>query len=496
MEAFNSFHQGSFFKVPLNPFPPGVRWSSRRVMLYEVMSDLHRGWVQDFLLKTDASADARILSSPSQLCKSVSFSFACRLDCDCAQGLKSVNLHSHILAVPAFTRDDISAGVTIESNSGGAAVEVLCRSNSFMHYVRNDRTGTICTISVDDRSNFVEVGFISVASAKSNSVHLQLKFCASRFMKAFASGSVDFDLLEQSILTMAVGCSARGPIVCDCREEKCKECAGVQAQLLRVPAQKKSFADYFQCGDFYCRSVLSFYEDSVLMNAIPCFSLSSRNFGAPDFSVDKMFNWGMADRLGRLKPIPPPVLPFSLEELDEPEPGTAEEFTGLGVSTSAHDVDNILFGRFSDALPTSFSRTQESQRIVTEQDETGPYQISRLPGDIVQAIPPETVSNVAGDRVRLGSVAVLSPPKVNGLRRDEASNKGVVRIAPAPIVASNPPAQQNVGASLAPSMDKERLAKLEKRKIRKREAAFRSNAKRAERRRIAVLAKGSSHDVP
>ncbi len=66
-------------------------------------------------------------------------------------------------------------------------------------------------------------------------------------------------------------------------------------------------------------------------------------------------------------------------------------------------------------------------------------------------------------------------------------SKGPVRIAPSPSVGLIS-GEQNEGTRLERILERKRLEKLEKRKIRKREAAFRSNARKKEQKRIALLA--------
>ncbi len=63
------------------------------------------------------------------------------------------------LIVPAFTADDITVGISIESSAGDAAPRfILGRKDRFVHFVHKNYTGANLTLSVADEAGIFELG--------------------------------------------------------------------------------------------------------------------------------------------------------------------------------------------------------------------------------------------------------------------------------------------------------------------------------------------------
>ncbi len=207
--------------VPLNPIPPGLLWRTPRDLLHELMNDLHRGWVQDYLLRSDGSVDAFILSSPANLAKSMSFTFDGHLSSTRFQRPDTTNFSGSILMVPAFTRDDVSVGIAVEmTDAAGALTQIISRTKRCAHYSHNDRTGSFCAISKGDGTGVVEV-FGLLPPPRPGRVCIQMQFDSALFLQAFAPGSVDFELLERSTVNLTIGHSVLNSIAHLCVEQSC-----------------------------------------------------------------------------------------------------------------------------------------------------------------------------------------------------------------------------------------------------------------------------------
>ncbi len=445
-------------------------------MLHELMNDLHRSWVQKYLLRPDVSGDARMLSSPEKLSHSLSFTFSGYLDYPRPQSPSAVDMRGTVLAVPAFTRDDISAGICVESTyADGAPTEIMSRATRFMHYAHNNRTGAMCIISDDGDNGFVEMDFFALASL-SNKLVMKLRFESQLFREAFISGSVNFELLEASMVSMVVGYLIHDSIARPYVEPGSTQCINGHAPSFHVSKRKLSIRDHLNLGDNYTKCVLSVYDESVLKKAVPVFAYMSRKSGAHDSILSELVFWGMTDRLERLKPVPQASILTASNDHKTFE-------TSFGVGTTAEDVDNILFGNCVHALELQSIAVKGGRKVSSADSETVFPQISNISENRPQAIPSKCTPVHFEETAHVMGTQSLDSPFPNAF----PNVKAAVPIAPAPFVCPTYTTKQNKGPCLMQLLEEERLVKAHRRKLRKREAAFRSNAKRSERRRIARL---------
>ncbi len=203
-------------------FGTPARWRDLREMHYDVMSDLGCGWVQEYMPRSDASADVRVLSSPEQLAQSCSSTY-------CAYSDSRIEMFFVKLSVQAKTVEDITVGVSVDSYAGDRAPKFLVpRNDRFVHFVQNNYSGTLLSLSFDEEVGIVEM-ICYRQESPIKSLQLVVRFDSAVFMDAFDSnpGRPDFRKLEQGVLSIVVGDAAhdpRIPSLCRCGSINCSYC--------------------------------------------------------------------------------------------------------------------------------------------------------------------------------------------------------------------------------------------------------------------------------
>lgn len=336
-------------------------------------------------------------------------------------------ISSGSLFVDAFTREEVTVGVCVEANQTPRPPRRPkgCRLSVF---TRNVRAGTACIVSHNQAAAVVDLTFHSV-SGLASSYYVELRFCAPRFFVAFEGGAPDLEALERCIISSWVGYTARLMAGCRCATPGCIECRGAgvaQPSLL----SRKEFVHIVEAGDCTFKAVLGLYDGGKLVSATPTFAVVNRQAAIESGTMRNMVEWGVRDCVRRRKP----VVSSSVFATYMGEPG---------MSCTHCAIDNILSGGLDDG-PEAAGEDVSVPAEVYMRTTTANQHVSYL------------------------------EPQASWLNENASAESNSL------LSTSTPWA--NNASSL-------RMTKLELRKIRNRECAFRASAKRSERRRIARIAK-------
>lgn len=481
------------FGVPFSTFPPGISWKTLEDMLHEVMTDLHRTWIQDFLLRPNPQFGADLLSSTTQLSKALPVT--CVIDKNCRTEL----------IVPAFTKDDVTVGVTLVTVPN--RMKYGFRNDStishcFSHFVQNRRTGARCFVTIDEERDAVELNFFQCMR------YVTLRFHRHPFLQAFSSGNVNFGRLQNCIMSSLVAYSTRHLWGCSCGSKHCVDCWGTRSLSSYLP-DFNSEVGPGPFGDYVSKMVYATFKDSNPVDSFPVFTSVSRTYGLHRSSWDEKVIWGLTDRLRRRTPVVPYA--FFVQDNGEVAPVSHGDARARRDDTN-HDshaierrlceIDNLLLGFPSNYVDASHSislSAVECEPIVCSDASVVLVPFDRTTN--ARGVPPQEIypaeatgggcdpSLTAESETDLGSQAsneLWCQTRMDKALKWRGENRRLRRIAPAPV----PLEEQVSRTDVIQSLETQRLEKLELKKLRKREAAARGN----ERRRLLRLARLAQND--
>lgn len=469
----DAFGPASKFGVPLSPFLPGAPWGSIRELLHEAMSDLNRGWVMDYLLRPNPLFAANILSSPTQISKALSLSAQIRvLSCGANNNtaMASHMCYHDTLLVPAYSVDDIGLGIGIEGCYGPGPPDVYFSSDEkLIYFIVNNRTGT--SISVIHGEQVVDLSYNQLLPSGKNKF-VNLLFEKQEFLEAFKNRSkICFDKLVNSLI-------------------RSSHCAHDSATAQYVVDNVYPYLITLPNGDMKMKGVVSEHRGLKILGAMPVFAEwnTIRGGGSKANTPDFLKKWGLSYIFSKTVPVP--------QRSPSSGPATKSLTHPLSQEEDEHPIDHVLQGCESasiDQRPQIHS-IESTPRIPAPSDpsdlnaRTISTTIAPLQATIPFAAPlPDCAwsgneqTNILACANRMGRKeittaclprAAIGPiPRTNGI----SSNRNISKprkIAPDQSRRTPPK------SSTVPSAEAEKQRKILQRKIRKREAAARSHAKR------------------
>jgi len=124
MSTFESFLPDAPLGAPLQPFLPGMKWASTQEMVEEILADLKRPWVQDYVLRSHPRQDVQALSDPSNYARAMSGHLDYITVPHLSGGLVS-RLKTVRLLIPVLTIEDIGVGICVEDSKLGSTHKVI-----------------------------------------------------------------------------------------------------------------------------------------------------------------------------------------------------------------------------------------------------------------------------------------------------------------------------------------------------------------------------------
>lgn len=459
------FGPNSKFGVPLSPFLPGAPWGSIRELLHEAMSDLNRGWVMDYLLRPNPLFAANILSSPTQLSKALSLSAQIRvLSCGVnnSTAMASQICHHDTLLVPAYSVDDIGLGIGIDGCYGPGPPDVYFSScEKLIYFIVNNRTGS--SVSVIHGEQVVDLSYNQLQPNGSNKF-VNLLFEKQGFMEAFKNRArICFDELVNSLI----------------RSSHCEH-ASSSAQYLvdKVYPYRITLPN----GDMKMKGVVSEHRGLKILGAMPIFAEwnTIRGGGSKNNTPDFLKRWGLTYIFSKINPVPQHTpssgTPTNVLMNSMPQEGDQHPLYLLLESCNFRSIDErpeVQSFESTSRIPSPSDTTDSNTMAITTIPFTNPpiFNVG-IENELVNLLPDE--ERLRGNEPPMSclpSGVTCSVPRTNGITRNRNISKAR-RIAP------NQIRKTHTKSSGIPSAEEEKQRKLLERKIRKREAAARSHAKR------------------
>jgi len=283
---------GPTYGAPLGAIPQGVEsFSSVREMLSEVFFDLNRAWVKEFLFKPDPQVQAAVLTTPSNLERSLAFTQRVVSDPDTVPAEHAFEKFMVGLVVPAGEKEGLGTAVMVESHS--TCDGFMKRTDRVMQVVSDARAGSVLAVSVDETRNIAEVWY-----NKSDNFFMMASFHEHQFRKAI-SDAVDFDGLQKAIISSLTGTrESSGSRAPPPDNMLLMNESNLDASGILFPGRRR-----IAVGNWYAKNMLAFYDGvrgDVVFSTMSA-SVISRNFGCAYGAVEEMKRFAVCDRLGRLK---------------------------------------------------------------------------------------------------------------------------------------------------------------------------------------------------
>ena len=380
---------------------------------------------------------------------------------------------THWLLVPACVLGKVSVGVVVERvevrSSESQQMEVTTR---LVRYARSDETGDTLCISEDTTSGTVEVEHVRILSARrSRRVYARFTSNAllSHLRSARGSASISDSRLRASLTHALVLSEARACGVCGATNCSCSYAFATPAHVLDCAYTARNTLPLL--GDFRGTGISSAFDNGNEVSRADVATFLATRSGAPPGTTEKLLFWAVQHCLSsaRLSPLeferPLLLSPDTIPEAPLPptQPATAQSH-----------------GRRPAAVAATKPRSRKRPRK--------PVPAAATP-QIVQGVPqPQRAEHLIDTFLRENSgnsqaqmpvsmpVAPVAPVPLASL--PVGMQRGPVPIAPAGGGSADAPAAN--GAEDAADNGLEGYSRAERRKILKREAAARSNAKRRE----------------
>ena len=484
---------------------------------------MHSEWARDFLFRSDSLCDAQIISSPLQMTNSISLSMRGSSD---PYGIPECFVN--MLLIPAFNVDHFCALYVVEGNGNPEPDGDSKRQNvSLARCVRNDVTGSITIVSQNKEKGYLEIDVIAmVSTSKSFRAHMQ--FDARRFFHAFNlfTGVIDFSNVEAALVSSMIGTCISRCVLCSASlHEPCLCKIDFKPARHPLSFENNALHSLFLIGDFQTTFTMTSFGSRTKPTSIYkgyCISMSGTPFGI----ADRLHSWALCSLINAqpVNPlqlclpedaahsIDPSVcpsldLPAGIDLLEDHDPITPGY---TGTEQLAIENQTCDDGFFQSSILASADPFQEGTANSSHSEKSGAqnfddiiYQSSR---DLVQgeylphtaegslaneqevtfAAPPQVQSVSAGtsesSEVLKVTVGAGNIPNSSRSTEDCRKRQTAVHIAPAPALPFNGnsvhhgTAEVSEGVAYLAKVEADRLAKIELRKIRKREAAARSNA--------------------
>ncbi len=491
---------------------------SRRAALRNVMSLLSTEWTRDHLLGVAPTSDAAILSSPLQQLHSLSFKNDMTFD-GLNPGKTHLNgvLSGNLLVVPAYSKDNMSAGYMVEESYGLYPEEVpLCYNGlSATRFIACEDNGTFIGVVQLPTAE----GVIHFSSKNRTCMFHGFEFPAGT-LKMLASAGANVDAYEAAMravivaenLQQCTNCGASGGTPCACPSLVIRPKSPLDLGPISYNVRQACVG--LEMGKGSCLK----FKDGVLNESLDIVA-HHRIVNVPKHgAAQKLVNWAISDAL---KTVPIAISRVIRSPLSSPNHTLSmdSEFMSSTFNTfnNAYTADSLLL---LDNQRTSSDVSQETtgiERALDLRDLSGPAIVPTL--DAVPAIdvsdassfwqpsPPVAETSAVGMAQTTNATAPLGPPPYPQLMSSQATNMvpSTMKLAPAPVLptqeaavgtipiaplrASNAPppaapatATEAMEEKMRRTAEELRAWKAYQRKLRNRESAARSNMARKQRR--------------
>lgn len=426
-------------------------------------------WVHDFLFQTDPSTHATILRSPLQTTHALIMSTSASQLADGPNSAPNFDIFSNWLLVPAFGIGSISVGIVVESITRRSSTEsTIASNNRFVKYVRSDTDGTTLCICDDTDADVLEVEYLSYASpARSIRAYCRFARPLLQYLRVHRGSRIDVRELRRSLLNSVLLREDRKCAVCNTLERNCN-CKFTFAQPRHaLDFQHTARNTLPLLGDFRGRGLSTTFKLGVEIEHSEIATLLSAKSGASGGLKEKMIFWAIQNCLAQQKTSP---LLLEMPSAGKIAPSKADrDMTDVYLRDVSHESGSVSTkkeiqerkdGSCVAKSETCSENGPDPNRSVFE---TQPASFSVGSANNNARPSTQRSSNAAVDKVITPSVPkrawvpiapalMLRPDRVNGSVREIQSAYEVPKV--------------------------EQYSSAERRKILKREAAARSNARR------------------
>ena len=408
-----------------------------RVKMRQIFRLTSELWIRSFLLSTNVVEDAKLLMEPVQSMYAISGEhlFSVQLE---NNELKQSRTVSRWLMMPVSNREGKILGLYISENCDDEVTSL-----HVVRFIRDDQTGEMLYITEIPQSNTIEVMHTHMSS-RSSTVASYLRFDSKTLRRLFEHPEMEASLLE-SLLTCCV--------VSD--HKPCHVCIGKTCQcplMLRPATHSLDFRFFRQnsqylFGAFRGEMAISTYRKGAEQSCqfYPVHNVTTHESAA--FTAELLRN-AVQSRLR--------LLNVSLSSLNMPQISTAQIFPSNSLTKTS-------------AAPSIGGLSQLNTNRMPHHGWPPPD----APSSTDSAI--DAASELANTIDWLVDGNALETSQHNNNRVSTASTANVS--APKPIVATLLPRADSTTPEIMGPIDKATI-----RKIRKREAAQRSNTRRHLRR--------------
>lgn len=315
MSRLDSFSPDSPFGVPLVPFPPGVTWTNTLEMIQEAFQDMRLMWVRKYLLRPSNVDDICGLINSENYNKAFSLVYNGKTIPHLSGGFKSKMLNVR-LNLPIKRIGDVAVGIGVESaNVEDSGHVVFSKSDLFFRFATNTSNNCHLNIRIYKDRNTIEATYtVYVGQIWQYAI---LVFNHDVFLEAFsmdihnyapakdACGSEAFDAekLNTGLIQSIVG---------GVNHER-----RLNLEYLRSMGNMGNKAYPYvineNIGTHFFKNVICSYAGGIPMMSIPAFAHASWTYEYDATALRRMQNWGISERLQRLK-IRPMRQPSSLQQ--------------------------------------------------------------------------------------------------------------------------------------------------------------------------------------
>lgn len=445
-------------------------------------------WVNDFLFNTPGTTHASMLLSPTQetnaqlMSSSVSY----------LNSIPSIDIHSHWVLLPVYSVAGTSVGLVVQEENSAGAIPRLTR------YVRCDDTGeTLCiTDSVDSE---LEVEYVRYDDTFT-SIRMFCTFDATLVPHLRTRNICDAIVKASLLHSMTLQETRASCGQCDSKMDKCQCKLGFRFRRARHPLDFPHTAmnTLPLLGDFRgVGSSMNFRPGRIFEHMPVATELRTRT-GGKIGTTQRLQIWAARFCFEQAKPNPlmlemPPV--GSTDATDEMINGF---LCDDGDAAAGEKKDSLKV-----AIPTKVKKEEEG-RLVGDMDNCTP--VWKIPVPLSTAKPDAMIDIKVATPTNITPTTLLPAPAPVAIAPLQGTPVPVqlpmMKVSPAPVQAqnntsvlpmpllplpvlpnSNIPQKRrwtSIAPSAAPTENIEQYTSAERRKILKREAAARSNAKRKE----------------
>lgn len=274
------------FGVPYETLVSGVRvgWESSLGMCREMFRDTEVAWVREYMLRSRPRRDAYAMTYPANYFRSMSTVFRGGALPQPGGGFSST-LSLARLVIPVESFGDLGVGIGVDSTSAEGALGVPYPSReTLFRCVTNNRRHTFMYFTDHERAGYVSTLY---ATYGKDGVWLSAlaTFNRTAFFEAFKK-DIDYEKLNQHLMQTVVA------VV------KHKQRPVIMANALYPDRVAENI------GDHLLKVVYTSHANGQTMMTLPISSTGTWTFNHDKAELRKMLNWGITDRMHKIRPSP------------------------------------------------------------------------------------------------------------------------------------------------------------------------------------------------